>query len=414
MEYINDYNKNKNGKLLLKKCILNPKIQMNERIITDSDMITSKLSFPITTESLAIIPKCLNNVNNNNLSKNTEKSKKKGSLHKYINSSYFKKSLGSIPCKTEKILLNGKKNIDRFSGSNSLFNHLEENIPGVGSYDLNYDWNLKNKSVKISTEEKRFSDFYNFLPGVGQYDLDNGQKEQQKKDNLRYNSLYSRTKTYLNDNINKNSNKNSFCYDPKNLNDIMINKKNFNFCSYSGRNSYRGSKIPTFFDKVSDQPGPGYYFINSNNNLKKKDSYYSIRKNVSFEKDKSKNIRQFLDNYLSDINVKEDEPSFCLKQNGNKRENKFYHLEDIYKLNRSYKKKVFNEKEELEKKLRENEKSGSSKNLYFKIRENMELDKIKTILGNDNGKPDFFYLSPERWKTKKNIFKTPGPAYYFY
>ena len=44
----------------------------------------------------------------------------------------------------------------------------------------------------------------------------------------------------------------------------------------------------------------------------------------------------------------------------------------------------------------------------------MELNKIKTILGNDNGKPDYFYLSPERWKNKKSALKVPGPAYYFY
>ena len=44
----------------------------------------------------------------------------------------------------------------------------------------------------------------------------------------------------------------------------------------------------------------------------------------------------------------------------------------------------------------------------------MELNRIKKILGNDNGRPDLFYLSPERWKNKKKEFKPPGPAYYYY
>ena len=42
------------------------------------------------------------------------------------------------------------------------------------------------------------------------------------------------------------------------------------------------------------------------------------------------------------------------------------------------------------------------------------VEKIKKILGNNNGRPDFFYLSPDRWKKNKKEFKAPGPAYYFY
>ena len=42
-----------------------------------------------------------------------------------------------------------------------------------------------------------------------------------------------------------------------------------------------------------------------------------------------------------------------------------------------------------------------------------ELEYIKSILGNDNGRPDLFYLSSPRWKENKYKFRTPGPAYYF-
>ena len=102
-----------------------------------------------------------------------------------------------------------------------------------------------------------------------------------------------------------------------------------------------------------------------------------------------------------------------MKQNGNKRDNKVYNLEDIFKM-KNEKETFINESAELEKKLRENEKNRSSKNLKFNIKLDKELNKIKNILGNDNGKPDYFFLSPERWKNRKKTFKVPGPAYYYY
>ena len=40
---------------------------------------------------------------------------------------------------------------------------------------------------------------------------------------------------------------------------------------------------------------------------------------------------------------------------------------------------------------------------------------IKDVLGNDNARPDIFYLNSPRWKfyNNKYKFKIPGPAYYF-
>ena len=56
---------------------------------------------------------------------------------------------------------------------------------------------------------------------------------------------------------------------------------------------------------------------------------------------------------------------------------------------------------------------STSTNLKFKIDQERELEYIKSILGNDNGRPDLFYLSSPRWKEEKYKLKTPGPAYYF-
>ena len=410
-----DFENNNNNinyrKISLNKNQINQKTQtkQNCNIETNNNSTDKSYSSPISSDSFSINSYYINDIRKI-FFKKAEKPKK-GILHKYINSSYFKKTLGSIPVKSEKILL--KENIvrDRFSGADSLFPKILEGTPGVGSYNLNYDWNKKNNSIKMETEEKRFSDFYKICPGVGEYNLDDGQKYQQEKDNLRYNSLYNRTKTLFNENLDKATNSNILCYEPKNLNDILRNKKNYNFCSYSGRDDYRGSKIPTFFDKINNNPGPGQYFTKSNISLKKNKNF----NNISTEgNNNSKSVKSYLNEYLGDKKLDEDKPSFNLRQNGNKRENKVYGLEYIYKLNRSYNKVAKNKREELEEKLRENQKNHSSQNLYYSIRQNYELNRIKNILGNDNGRPDLFYLSPDRWKTKKSNFKTPGPAYYYY
>ena len=304
---------------------------------------------------------------------------------------------------------------DRFSDSNSIFSQIKDNNPGVGSYNLNFDWKLKNNSVKMEHSlEKRFPDSYNFLPSVGDYDVDKGKNIQKQRYNLRYNSLYNRPKVLINDNINNDSNDNLLTYNPKNLNEIEKNKKNYNFSSYSGRDQYRGSKIQSFFDKINDYPGPGQYFTNENL-PKKKIFHYNITNNShsnNFEIEKHLNgFSTEKRTILNDENF--DKPNFIMKQNGNKRDNKVYNLEDIYKF-KTEKKIIINEKEELEKRLRENERKTTSKNLFFNIKQNRELNKIKTLLGNDNGRPDLFYLSPERWENRKTAFKVPGPAYYFY
>ena len=394
---------------LLSEFETTPKISLNYKIKTEPAKNKKKCPSTLITEPIIITS--LNNKKSKNIIKEKELQKIKGNLYKYINPSYLKGSLGSIPNKSEKILLTDKIISDRFSGVNSIFSQNEE-TPGVGSYNLNYNWKIKNKSVKMDSEEKRFSHNYNFLPGVGEYNLGIGKAFQEGKDNLRYNSLYSKTKTILN--INNNSNNNILTYDPKILNDIMKYKKNYNFNSYSGRNSYRGSKIPTFFDKQNDQPGPGQYFQNSNDFVKKKYSYYNLRNKNNIGKKNTKSIKNIFNEFVNNIKIKEDKPSFIMKQNGNKRENKVYNLEDIHNLNNSLKEIIVDKSKELEKKLRENEKTFTSNNLYFKINEKKELAYIKKILGNENGRPDLFYLSPERWKSKKNVFKTPGPAYYFY
>ena len=421
MENISDNNSLHDPKFSLDELKTIPKLKKKHKLIIINNSINNKKKNSFPTESIAVNSISVKNFKPKSESKSKEKEKiKKVILYKSINSYHVKETLGSIPSKTEKFLLNNNAIFDRFSGSNSVFNKIGENTPGVGSYELSYDWNLKNNCVRIGESElKRFQNSFNSLPGVGDYNVDNGKIIQKERDNLRYDSLYKRTKTLFNQKINKDI-ENYEYYDPKNINEIERKKKNYNFSSYSGRNDFRGSKIPTFFDKANDTPGPGYYYHPHmyNKSLQKLSYDSNIRNNINnilLEKNKPKNILQLIKQKLdSDKKNKSDDPFFVMKQHGNIRDNRLYTFEDIYKMNRSNKKIVVDKEEELDKKLRENEKNTTSKYLYFNIKQNMELNRIKKMLGNDNGRPDLFYLSPERWNNKKKEFKTPGPAYYFY
>jgi len=364
----------------------------------------------------------LKNALNKNLPKSTKKHNKKEILYKYINHSYFKDSLGSIPAKSEKILLDSNSNNkDRFSNDPTL-NKIKENTPGVGTYNLDYDWNLKSNAVIMDAfEEKRFVEenyYNNYYPCVGHYDAYKGEKYEKEKNNLRYDSLYNRTRILFNDNIKKIQDK-GFIYNPKNLDEVFNRKKKFNFASYSSRDNYRGSKIPGLLGK-NNYPGPNYYFkelnfeINNRNSPKMKQASQSTSTDIKFSEDKnifSKNNEKLIFSGLT--KEEHDKPTFIMKQHGSSKNNKVYNLQDIFKI-KNEKKIVENKKEELEKKIKENEKNVGSKKLFYSIEQDKELEKIKKILGNDNGKPDFFYLSPDRWNNKKSDFKAPGPAYYFY
>ena len=366
----------------------------------------------------------MKNAINTNLPKSTKRRNKKEILNKYINRSYFKDSLGSIPANSEKILLQENSNKkDRFS-NDPIFNRIKEDTPGVGTYNLNYDWNLKSNAVIMDNfEEKRFGEenyYNNYYPCVGHYDAYNGEKYEKEKNNLRYDSLYIRTRILFNDNLNNKNIDKGFIYNPKNLNEVAHNKKKFNFASYSSRDNFRGSKIPNLFGKINNNPGPNYYFnefdfeLNNRNSPKIKQMSQSTVTDINITREKNifnKNNEKLI---FSGLNKADhDKPKFIMKQNGNSKNNKVYNLEDIFK-KKNEKKIIINKKEELDKKLKENEKNVTSKKLFYSMEQDKELERIKKILGNDNGRPDFFYLSPDRWKDVIRDFKTPGPAYYFY
>lgn len=425
-----------NEKIKVKKIIKHPEISLNDsesnskysgkiRSKTYENNSFSNISKEDNKSIFLINSSYLKNALNKYSPKKTKKHNKKEILYKYINHSYFKDSLGSIPGKSEKLLLEVKLiNKDRFSGNDPVLNKIKDNTPGVGTYNLEYDWNLKNNGVIMDTpEENRFPEdnyYSNYYPCVGHYDAYKGEEYEKYKNNLRYDSLYNRTRILFNGITKKKTQDEGFIYNPKNLNDISNKKKKFNFGSYSSRDSYRGSKIPSLFSNRNNNPGPNYYFHEFDFELKNRNSpgiqqiSQSTVTDLNLTREKNPFNKKNEKLIFSGIN-KDDfyKPRFIMKQNGNSRNNKVYSLEDIYRM-KNEKKENINRKEELEKKLRENEKNITSKKLFYSMEQNKELERIKKILGNDNGRPDFFYLSPDRWNKNKRDFKVPGPAYYFY
>ena len=111
-----------------------------------------------------------------------------------------------------------------------------------------------------------------------------------------------------------------------------------------------------------------------------------------------------------------DLPTFKLKSRSPKTNDiKFYSTLEAQKQHNIQKLKEKNDKISALDKLLKNkpDQIRSSSNLQFKINQEKELSYIKSVLGNDNGRRDLFYLSCPRWKENKYQLRTPGPAYYF-
>jgi len=157
-------------------------------------------------------------IENENINSNPEnfvlKAPKKGKIHKGTNYTAYKRTnLGSIPRKTEKILidaLNIPKQSRGFSSQSSRFSNKQENIkyayPGPGSYktDRTFDHIVKDNSHFSSkgfgngfaSNSSRFEDYKEyhdkFLPGPSSYKSDESTCLTANLDKtLSYKSLYN-------------------------------------------------------------------------------------------------------------------------------------------------------------------------------------------------------------------------------
>ena len=346
----------------------------------------------------------------------------RGSIH----TGEKKTNFGSIPKKNEIFLIKRNNNDDRFnSGNNNIYYSDTEAFPGAGSYDISNDFILNRyNSISLSSNSIRFNNnFDNQVPGVGNYNLNNLNNNNY---NYRYKSLF---KDNSSDNLKrKNSNSKNSIHDNKNkenyndyyniidLNDISLKKKKLNFNSYSGRDDYSGGN--SFFENKNINPGPGSYFKKKNDISKSVKNIYNpkiIKKdNYSILQSEAKKIIKEMNK--NNDNEKEQEMKFKLLNGKNFPYQKVYSVQEIsdsYIDNNSPKPLYYQKKKDTPK----NKLYTESDITYvsFKINEERELKYIKDFLGNENGKPDVFYLNSPRWKfyEKKYQFKVPGPAYYF-
>ena len=346
----------------------------------------------------------------------------RGSVHTGENKTNF----GSIPRKDEIFLIKKNKYEDRFNSGNSNIYYTDtETFPGAGTYNISNNFILnKYNSISLSSNSIRFnSNFDNQVPGVGNYNLSTLNNNSH---NYRYKSLFKesssknliRNDSNSKNNSDKNKENNVDFYNSVDLHDISLKKKKLNFNSYSGRDNYSGSN--SFFDNRNINPGPGSYFKNNiNDDISK--SVKNIYNSKTFKKDSYSILQSEAKKIIKEMNKnndneKEEEMNFKLLNGKNYPNQKVYSVKEItdsYIDNNSPKPLYYQKKKDISKNKLYTE--SDIPYVSFKINEERELKYIKDFLGNENGKPDVFYLNSPRWKfyEKKYQFKVPGPAYYF-
>ena len=365
----------------------------------------------------------LNSINNTNSltfqnSNNSSQKKHRKKVFKSVYTGYSKNTFGSIPNKTENFLITDKIENKRFSDVKSIFYFDRLRNPGVGNYNLSKDFTLSGWSMKFGGDNDRFKTSFNEIPGVGDYDIEKNNILEDKRNNIRYKSLFKKSNSSLKKKLieinpeNKNNlGPTSTTYTPIYQDDLIKLKKRYNFDSFVGRDKFTGVDMP--FSSKNDNPGPGFYMHNNNlfgsNNRQLKFNYKEKNKteeNLEIKKNPDKAVKKYFN--------KKDLPNFKLKSRSPKyNEFQILTFEELSLKNKTEKIKTKNKNiiEELMKKKPDIQKTAY--NLKFKIDQERELEYIKSILGNDNGRPDLFYLSSPRWKENKYKLSTPGPAYYF-
>ena len=351
-------------------------------------------------------------------SNNTSQKKSKKKFFKSVYTGYSKNTFGSIPYKTENFLITDNIDNKRFNDVKSIFYFDRLRNPGVGKYNLSRDFSLPGRSMKFGGYNTRFKTSFNGIPGVGDYNIEENKILEKTRNNIRYKSLYKNPNSTLkkklleiNPNLENNLGPTSTTYTPLYQDDLMKLKKKYTFDSFIGRDNYTGIDMP--FSSKKNYPGPGFYILSNDlfrsKNKQLKFSYKekdNSEENSEIEKNPEKNVKKYYN--------KKDLPNFKLKSRSPKyNESKIMTFEELQIKNKTEKQKSKN-KNMLDELLKNKPDVGTTaSNLKFKINQERELEYIKSILGNDNGRPDLFYLSSPRWKENKYKLKTPGPAYYF-
>jgi len=368
----------------------------------------------------------------------TQKNDKSKIIRGTVNKASSKTSYGSIPDSSEKFLISppiqiptNKKYFQRFDDIKSFYFKDSNSNPGSGSYNLSLNYFDKNqykfKGNNYNDHSERFKSYYNGIPGVGDYDTNNDFFDN-TRNIFKYNNLFTEYKLVPEINKSIMSVPNCTKYNPYEFEKYKNKFKKINFNSYSGRDNFSGMITET----KNNFPGPGYYNpnykvkgfkvdVNMNERKKNKNLYLSVDNNLKL---KTKKLLKKLNNNNSNNNIndenynddKNDDKAFFILKNS-----KGGKIENVEEINQIYKNlylpiknnmyiNIINKNNEPKKILH-----GKIPITKFKLNQERELEYIKSILGNDNGKPDIFYLNQPRWKFYENKykFKVPGPAYYY-
>ena len=362
-------------------------------------------------------PKSFNNTkmtsynNNSSLNKNN-----KTKLFKSIYSGFTKTSFGSIPNKTENFLVNKKLDNPRFNDIKSIFYSDQLRNPGVGKYNLTKDFEITGWDMKFGGYGNRFKTSFNQIPGVGDYNPEESKIIEKNRNNIRYKSLYKKPDFFkfllkYNNELQEIKGPNCTTYTPVYQDEVMKIKKLYTFDSFIGRDEIPQFAMP--FGKKNDYPGPGFYTYYSDkigyNNRQLKFNHEN--KDENYE---DSEIKKHPDKILKKYYNNNGRIKFKLKSRSPKYNNIKVITSEELQIKNLTEKKNNNKIPKLEIILKDiDNKEKHINDFKFHINQQKELEYIKSILGNDNGKPDLFYLSSPRWKDNKFKLKTPGPAYYF-
>ena len=355
----------------------------------------------------------LSSIQITNISKNIQKN-----IFKPVYTGFTKNAFGSIPPLTENFLIHTKEESPRFNDVKSIYHF--DNYPGVGKYNIeSNNWEKPGWSFSKNGLNQRFNTpITNYYPGIGDYNVDEDKQLERKRNNIRYKSLFKYPVNKLKKSFLGNSENlgpSSTSYNIIYQDDIIKYKKHYNFDSFTGRDQYTGYDLP--FNSKNNYPGPGYYFqtaIDPNNEKNKKK--ININENNNYEdEDEDEDIKKTEKLAKKYCDTPEITPIKLKSRSPKTNKVKVFSIDEVQKQNLFLRQKEKDDKiSALEKLLKKKpDYNERSSNLHFKIEQEKELNYIKSVLGNNNGKRDLFYLCCPRWKENKYKFKIPGPAYYF-
>ena len=342
----------------------------------------------------------------------------KTKLTKSIYSGFTKTTFGSIPYKTENFLLNKKDKNPRFNDIKSIFYSDKISNPGVGRYNITKDFEITGWDMKFGGFGNRFKSSFNFIPGAGDYRPEDSKVKEKKRHDIRYKGLYKlpdleQQLLKINNEFKDKEMPNCATYTPLYQDEVMRLKKMYTFDSFTGRNEYTGYDMP--FEKKNDYPGPGRYtyiadLFGSNNRQMKFN--YDDKSEIFDDSEIKKHPDKVFKRYSNKNEIMK--MKFKLKSRSPKYNNIKIMTSEELQLKNKKEKIDQNKVPQLELLLKNMDKKDKRPTDFrFYLNQQKELDYIKSILGNDNGKRDLFYLSSPRWKENKLKLKIPGPAYYF-